>query len=227
MEIRDSGQIEKAKLEDSLVDILYDRYKELVFHGGTAIWRCYSGNRFSRDLDFYMKGAEKDKMVHYKEMAEFLKERGFAIKEKGYSNSTKTMHFLVESNAKMKIDVNFNYKMGTPVEYIKVDGSRIVVLALTPEELLNEKIDAYLKKINSADENSQPEIQDLYDMYYLSTIVKSRKPGTVKMLVLLLDEMDSKPPANQHSLGHLILSGVPPTFDFMIKKLRDWANDNE
>ena len=25
----------------------------MVLHGGTATWRCYSGKRFSEDLDFY------------------------------------------------------------------------------------------------------------------------------------------------------------------------------
>lgn len=227
MEIRDAEQLEKAKLEDTLVDVLYGRYGELVFHGGTAIWRCYAGNRFSRDVDFYLKTAGNERRKHYKEMTDFLKERGFSLKEQGYDRSTDTMHFLVETNAKMKVDVNFKYKKGTPTEYMKVDGSKIIVLALTPEELLDEKIDTYAAKLHGRKKTSQPEVQDLYDMYYLTTIVKSRKSGTVRALAPLLDEIESNPPGNLRSLGHLILSGVPPTFDFMIKKLRDWANGDK
>ena len=44
--INDSVMREKAKLEDVLIELLYSEYKSLTFHGGTAIWRCYGGNRF-------------------------------------------------------------------------------------------------------------------------------------------------------------------------------------
>ena len=40
MNFKNEEQFEKAKLEDVLVNVLYDKYKNLVFHGGTAIWRC-------------------------------------------------------------------------------------------------------------------------------------------------------------------------------------------
>jgi Domain of unknown function (DUF1814). len=120
MEIRNQVQLEKAKLEDALVELLYSRYVGLVFHGGTSIWRCYGGNRFSRDLDFYLEAKTSEaKMRYYKEFSEFLKESGFIMKEKGYENATDTMHFLVESNTKMKININFKYKNGTIAEYTK------------------------------------------------------------------------------------------------------------
>ena len=122
MEIKDPAQLEKAKLEDVITELLYRKYDSIVFHGGTSIWRCYSGNRFSMDLDFYLKAVtNKERMLHYAELVDFLKDSGFRIKEKGYDNSTETMHILVESNAKMKIDVNFKYKAGVPTEYRKVE----------------------------------------------------------------------------------------------------------
>ena len=114
MDIRDQAQMEKAKLEDVLVELLYSRYNGLVFHGGTSIWRCHGGNRFSRDIDFYLDAkTNEEKMRHYKELSDFLKDSGFLMKEKGYEKATDTMHFLVESNTKMKIDINFKYKKGT------------------------------------------------------------------------------------------------------------------
>ena len=58
------------------------------------------------------------------------------------------MHFVVElAGTKMKIDINFKYKKGIHADYSKIDGSRMVVLSLSPEELLNEKITAYNDKI--------------------------------------------------------------------------------
>ncbi len=227
MEIKDPAQLEKAKLEDVITELLYRKYNDIVFHGGTSIWRCYSGNRFSRDLDFYLKATDnKERMLHYAELADFLKESGFRIKEKGYDNSTETMHILVESNAKMKIDINFNYKTGLPTEYRKADDSKIIVLSLSPLELLKEKIIAYNDKLGSANKFKQTEVQDLYDMYYLVSLINKADKKTVKELSLLVERIEKTPPPNMSSLGHLILAGLPPSFELMIESLRKWLHDN-
>jgi predicted nucleotidyltransferase component of viral defense system len=49
--------IEIARLQDIVMETLYRVFPESVLHGGTAIWRCYSGSRFSEDIDVYL---EKD-----------------------------------------------------------------------------------------------------------------------------------------------------------------------
>jgi predicted nucleotidyltransferase component of viral defense system len=227
MNIRDHTQIEKAKLEDILVELLYSRYNNLVFHGGTSIWRCHGGNRFSRDMDFYLDAkTTEEKMQHYKKLSEFLKDSGFLIKEKGYENATDTMHFLVESNTKMKIDINFKYKNGKEFDYTKIDGSKIVVLSLSPLELLNEKIDAYENKLSSLEKIKQTEVQDLYDIYYLISLVGKGNANTVKRLKKLIEKIDGNPPPNINSLGHLIIAGLPPTFDMMVNTIKKWLNDN-
>ena len=46
-------QASLAQLQDEALEILYAVCPEAVLHGGTAIWRCYEGKRFSEDLDFY------------------------------------------------------------------------------------------------------------------------------------------------------------------------------
>lgn len=228
MDIKDPVQLEKAKLEDTLIDLLYREYPDIVFHGGTAIWRCYSGNRFSRDLDFYIKAtsqAQKDQM--YSCMQQFFRGLGFSVKESGYSRATGTMHILLEANVKMKVDINFRYKKGVPTEYVRVDESRIVVLSLTPLQLLGEKIDAYENKLEGSSRYSVPEAQDLYDMYHLVSLVKAGKTNASrKRLNLLLDKIERNPPSNMRSLGHIILNGLPPSFEIMVKRLREWANDD-
>ncbi len=227
MEIRDMAQLEKGKLEDTIVDLLYSKYEGLVFHGGTAIWRCYGGIRFSRDLDFYLGAkTQSEKMHHYKEVSEFLKSSGFSVKEKGYEKRTDTMHFLVESNTKMKIDFNFRYKRGTHAEYTRIDDSKIVVLALSPAELLQEKIMTYKDKLVNADRFKQPEVQDLYDIYYLVSLVKSGDKKTARDLNSLIALMGRHPPPNMASLGHLILSGLAPSFEMMLDKISKWSDDN-
>jgi predicted nucleotidyltransferase component of viral defense system len=42
-----------AILQDELVEIVYSIFPDIVFHGGTSIWRCFKGNRFSEDIDLY------------------------------------------------------------------------------------------------------------------------------------------------------------------------------
>src|SRR3989338_8635212 len=44
-----------AELQDIVVETVYSLEENAVLHGGTAIWRCFTGNRFSEDLDFYLK----------------------------------------------------------------------------------------------------------------------------------------------------------------------------
>jgi predicted nucleotidyltransferase component of viral defense system len=224
MNIRNVDKLEKAKLEDVLIELLYTKYRDLVFHGGTAIWRCYSGNRFSRDIDFYIDISKTERKSYYREIADFLKESGFSIKEKGYNNVTDTMHFLVESNSKMKIGINFEYKKGIPAEYTKVDDSKVIVISLTPKELLNEKIETYNDKLHSV---RGPEVQDLYDIYYLTSLIKERDTDTVKKLSQLIKNIEKNPPSNMRSLDELILAGLPPTFELMIEKLKGWLNGNK
>lgn len=45
-----------AALQDVVVEIIYDRVQyDAQMYGGTAIWRCYNGSRFSEDIDIYVK----------------------------------------------------------------------------------------------------------------------------------------------------------------------------
>ena len=227
MEINDPSFLAKAKLEDILVQVLYNKYTGLVFHGGTAIWRCYSGNRFSRDLDFYLNSetAEK-KMEYYREFSKFLQDSGLVIKEKGYSNSTDTMHFLVElDKTKMKVDINFRYKKGKMVDYAKIDDGKIAVLSLSPLELLNEKIVAYNDKLDNETGFKHPEAHDLYDMSYLVSLIEKPDRVTVEKLKILIGKVEKNPPSDMRSLAHLIIRGLPPSFELMVKKLRGWIDD--
>ena len=228
MELRDPTQVERAKLDNMLIEVLYSRYTNLVFHGGTAIWRCYSGNRFSRYLDFYMKAkTPAEKMQEYRAVSKFLQDNEFAVKEKGYSKSNDTMHFIVElAGTKMKIDINFKYKKGIPVDYTKIDRSKIVVLSLSPAELLEEKIVAYEDKLNNESGFKHPEAHDLYDMWYLVSLIKKPDPETVKKVRKLVAKIENKPPSDISSLDHIIITGLPPSFGLMIKRLKEWVNDN-
>ena len=52
-QLKKRQQVEISILQDEMVRIVYNVSVESVLHGGTSVWRCYSGKRFSEDLDFY------------------------------------------------------------------------------------------------------------------------------------------------------------------------------
>ena len=44
-----------AELQYEVIDIIYNRVEpDATLYGGTAIWRCYGGNRFSEDIHIYL-----------------------------------------------------------------------------------------------------------------------------------------------------------------------------
>jgi predicted nucleotidyltransferase component of viral defense system len=54
LRLKRANHKELAKAQDIIVKALYETFNEAVFHGGTCIWRCYGGNRFSEDIDVYL-----------------------------------------------------------------------------------------------------------------------------------------------------------------------------
>lgn len=58
------------------METLYRIFPGGALHGGTAIWRCYSGNRFSEDVDAYV---DKD----IEKIDRFFEE----LKKAGFKNS--------------------------------------------------------------------------------------------------------------------------------------------
>ena len=53
LRIKKAQHKEIAEAQDIVVEELYRIFSKAVFHGGTSIWRCYNGNRFSEDIDVY------------------------------------------------------------------------------------------------------------------------------------------------------------------------------
>jgi len=70
-----------AYAQDLIVKEVYSVFDKAVLHGGTAIWRCYNGRRFSEDLDFYFLDDKRKIEVLF----ENLKKAGFEIKKKKIS----------------------------------------------------------------------------------------------------------------------------------------------
>ena len=73
-----------AYAQDLVLEQVYKSFNNAVLHGGTAIWRCFSGKRFSEDLDFYLENS-KEKI---NSVFDNLEKIGFKIVKKKVSDTS-------------------------------------------------------------------------------------------------------------------------------------------
>jgi predicted nucleotidyltransferase component of viral defense system len=222
MDILNETQRNRAIVEDEIVDLILKHFENFVMHGGTAVWRCYGGNRFSRDIDFYSNITASAESAFQKQLHKLLTENGYPIREEKYNNRTKTLHVIFRGNeTTVKLDITFMNAKGIATEYLRVDGSKRIIRALSPEELLNEKVDAYSDKYASG----AHEIQDLYDIIILKDRLSNLPKALRAKLTKFLSEIRTKPPSSERELKQLLLNGVAPSFGDMISILERWLDD--
>jgi len=142
LRLKKESHKEIAKAQDLIVKELYKVFNDAVLHGGTAIWRCYNGNRFSEDVDVYIKKDEKKLNILF----DNLKRNGFFIEKKKISENS------LYSNLKfngtfVKLEALFKRTKGVLGNYEESDGNITTVYTLIPEGLINEKINTYLKRL--------------------------------------------------------------------------------
>jgi predicted nucleotidyltransferase component of viral defense system len=192
-----------ARLQDIIVETLYRIFPKSVLHGGTAIWRCYSGNRFSEDVDVYIeKNTEK-----IERFFEELGRAGFQIvKRRATKNSLYSL--LSFERTEVRFEATFKNVRGTVKEYETYEGILFNVFTLDSEEMIREKISAYLKR---------RKIRDLYDIFFMLRYVEEKdklKPDLQKLL------REFKPPVDERELKALIIFGAIPTKDDLVEYLR-------
>jgi predicted nucleotidyltransferase component of viral defense system len=202
-QLKKRQQVEIALLQDEIIRIIYLVAEDMVLHGDTAIWRCYSGKRFSEDLDFYsLSFPSVTKQFEKRVLSQGLKME--KIKDTG------NVIFSSVSNGKtiVKLEVNHTRKVdGSITSYELVDGTGIEILSLTPDQLINEKIDAY---------TDRRYIRDLYDIHHL---VKSGSilDSTKTRLRFFLQNIQH--PVDESILKSIVYIGLAPTFDHMINEI--------
>jgi predicted nucleotidyltransferase component of viral defense system len=222
MDFSNEAQLRLAVMEDALIDFVYKEMENFVLHGGTAVWRCYKGNRFSRYLDFYTNMKPEAESGLQKKVHKMLKEHGYSIREEKYNNRTNTLHIIVRNESTTgKLDLTFAFAEGIAADYERVDGAKRIIYALNPEELMNEKINTYLEK----SKEGNAEIQDLYDINILKNAIPYPDKETIKRLRNLISIVGRTPPVNEKEIGKLILNGVSPSFEDIIRMLKAWLID--
>ena len=199
---------EVAYAQDVVLAEAYDAYSDCVLRGGTAIWRCYGGTRFSEDLDAYLPGGTAEEDGRFREG---LAAKG--VKELEFERTGNTLSGKFELGGSA---VSFEGALRDPparavTAYETLDGGSMMVSALPPDDLLEEKARAYADR---------KKVRDIYDVVFLLGRVEDgeRARGAVRSL---LEEY--KPPVDEAELKALVLVGAVPTSAEMVEALERWA----
>ena len=196
-----------AYAQDLIVNEVYFVFDKAVLHGGTAIWRCYNGKRFSEDLDFYLPNDKKK--IEF--LFENLKKVGFEIKKKKISENS--IYSELELNRLLvRLEATFQKISGIICDYEMSDGNIISIYSLTPESFLVEKSSAYLKRFK---------VRDLWDVFFLLKFVGD--PEAIKEIGNLIKNY--KRPLDEEDLKVILLEGIVPSANEMIDYIkRKWEN---
>lgn len=199
------SQYDVALLEDVLVRVIYGIDRTAEIHGGTAIWRCFGGRRFSKDIDIYLKS--KDELEELKAKLPDTVERYGAKVLKFKDTGHLIYASLLMGDIHSEIDINYNKYYDNPEikNYENLDGTFYEVLIPSPEALVVEKINAY---------NDRRFITDLYDMRILIDNVQIEK--VKDSMRDFLSSIKSPEKEEEKRLTGLIYEGPIPTFKSLV-----------
>jgi len=196
---------EIAYAQDILVEELYKFFPNAIIHGGTAIWRCYNGNRFSEDVDAYI--AKNEKKIN--DFFDSLEKSGFKIIKKRIKENAVYSEILF-NNTPVRFEATFQSKKAVVSKYETCESFFINVYTLSPEELIIEKVQAYLKR---------KKIRDLYDIFFLLNFVEKNK--VEKVLKDLIRGYSS--PEDEENLSVIIISGAIPSSGQLLEGIKRWV----
>ncbi len=202
-----------AAAQDLILTETYRHFDKAVLHGGTAIWRCYQGQRFSEDLDFYFP---KD-IAKIQELFSSFEKLGFKVLKKKISE--RSIYSELELNrVAVRLEATFHKIPGHLADYETIDGNFITIYTLTPPEFVKEKVQAYLHR---------RKIRDLYDIFFLLKQVNDIS-AIKKELQLLLKSYSAS--LDESDLRILILEGLTPSSSQMVEYItnfqRTWERKN-
>lgn len=194
---------EIALAQDIMVEELYKFIPEAVLHGGTAIWRCFQGNRFSEDVDVYLPKDSKK----IEDFIKSLERRGFKIIKKRLKENSVYTEFTFQS-INVRFEATFQIKKPIYKGYETSESSFINVLTLPPEELIIEKINAYTKRLK---------IRDLYDIHFLLNHIEDKSKVKLELERFL---KEFKNPKDEKDLANIIISGAIPTTQQLLNSIQ-------
>ncbi len=154
--------IEHEKFEMEVLERLYNAkiLSKLIFVGGTMLRLCYGLDRYSIDLDFWLK-EKKDENEVFNRIRKVIDDNYIA---KDVFNKHFTMLFEFKSKdypRGLKIEIRKEVKKIKPVKaiaYTTNSNIQLIVNVISLEDMMVEKIKAFLNRA---------EIRDVYDIEFL------------------------------------------------------------
>jgi predicted nucleotidyltransferase component of viral defense system len=197
-----------AYAQDLVVMQVYEIIPQSVIHGGTAIWRCYGGNRFSEDVDTYLP---KLTLIQVENFVASLRPKGLSLLKSKVTSGALYVSFdylgaLVRFEGVVKRIKDYVVR-----PYETVDGNFISVRTLSPEKLIAEKVLAYI---------SRKKVRDLYDIYFLISVMRDSSEVSSK-LKEQMQNLDK--PVDESVLKSILIAGAVPRALDMLEVIRRWA----
>ncbi|MGC8618550.1 MAG: nucleotidyl transferase AbiEii/AbiGii toxin family protein [Thermoplasmata archaeon] len=201
-------RLKLAELQDYVIDIIYSKIDaSSILYGGTAIWRCYGGNRFSEDIDIYMKSDSLRKFVNS------LPAYGLEVLWR--NPDFKSNIRIGNISTSLLLESKEGGGESTIRPFVRTDGTATVVEVLSPTELMTRKIEAYL---------GRRFIRDIYDLLLLTRFLDKRDYTVRSKLSVFLE--DVKEPVDEKVLRALIYSGKENIgFSDIVQFIKRWINE--
>ncbi len=205
LRLKKASHKEIAQGQDIIIKELYGVFERAVLHGGTGIWRCYHGARFSEDLDVYIpRDLKKIELLF-----SILQKRGFAVLKKRIRAQSlySTLQF---NRVQIRFEALFLPVSGILKDYETAESHLLPIYTLAPEQFIKEKVAAYLNR---------KKIRDLYDIFFLLPSVQNKKSisSEISHLIKVVEE-----PIDSDELRVFILEGVAPTAQDMLASIKRW-----
>ena len=178
-----------AELQDDVIDIIYNRIEpDALLYGGTAVWRCYGGNRFSEDIDIYMSNEGIDSLITVLPM------HGLRLlsRDKEFTSNIR----IGKGQTSLLLESKEGRAESIMRQYVRADGSSTTISVFTPAELLERKIEAY---------ESRRLIRDIYDIFILTNYLDKDDHLVASKITAFLKKVSV--PEDEGMLKALIYTG--------------------
>jgi len=204
--IKRKYQREMGFAQDLVIENLYRFFPKAVLHGGTFIWRCFNGNRFSEDIDIFLPRKNERKI---REFFRELERIGFKI-EKLRIKERSVFSKIIYHKILIRVEFVFKRVKGELFDYECLDGRKIPILGLSVRDLIEQKINAFIKR---------KKIRDLYDVFFLLKFVKKDEKLRKKIETLI---KKFEKPKDEEELKKIIMFGHAPTSEEILNYLKRW-----
>ena len=204
-----SGQrLKLAELQDYVIDIIYDVFQpDALLYGGTAIWRCFGGMRFSEDIDIYM-----DDMS----LNNFIMALGkYNLRLTWQDPEFPTRIRIANNETELLLETKPGYAENEIRTYSRSDGTTKTICVLSPTELMIRKIEAY---------QGRRLIRDIYDLFILTNWLNNSDYIVRTRLSRFLHEIHR--PIDEGILSSLLYAGMKDlNFSRMVEYIHRWLNE--